>query len=428
MEEDNARDGISFADIFRTIASQKWLALALAVAITVVCAVSLYFGYNKTKKYYTVSFELELAGSEGAEQYIHKFPDGATFNYRNIISGENLESVKQSNTERFSGVNVAKLSENGGISIGRAITQLTETGYETVYTITAKANCFSNGKVARDYITALAATPDRYLAAMEIDYDVYLTTSLNALDYQTEIGDLIKQVNYLAEQYDGLMSLYGDVTVKDGKTLSAYKQRLTAYLEDRKILSNLMSVAENGLYLKSADLKDKYEYDLKQLDVELEKAQNTLDNLLKIDDTSGSSSNATVIKRQSDLVEDLKRERALLADYISKGVTEAPESFLQSVESAHSVVNTYTEEFKTIAAAVYGKSTSVTYTSPEIIRTAGGMGIMKIAFLSVVLGVVAALAVAYIVGVCLKHRRANPTVSAPDQSVTAEAQEDKQVE
>ena len=32
--------------------------------------------------------------------------------------------------------------------------------------------------------------PDRYLATMDIDYNVYLTTSENAVDYRTEIGDL----------------------------------------------------------------------------------------------------------------------------------------------------------------------------------------------------------------------------------------------
>lgn len=424
MEEETTREGGStLGDIFRVIFSQKWVALAVAAVLTIVCAVSLYFGYNKAKKYYTVSFELELAGSDSEEQHVHKYPDGVTFNYRDIISRGNLEYVKGENAA-FSSINVDKLSENGAISISRSINRLSEASYETVYSISVKASYFGGSGVARDFLMALAATPDRYLASMNIDYNVYLTTAATAIDYRTEIGDLIKQVTYVSEQYDALIKAYGDVTVTNGKTLSAYKQSIDSYLEDRKVLANLLTVAEEGLYLKSDELKDKYEYDLKQLATEYDKADATLQNLLKSD--SASDPNATVIKEQSDLVQDLKRQKDLLQKYITGGVsgTSIPESFISALSDAHTAVAGYTDEFKTVSAAVYGKSSSVTFTTAKILQTAGGMGVMKIAVLSLALGVIAALIVAYAVGIIIKNRRTEKAAAPSDGSAEEAKTED----
>ena len=62
MEEKSVRgEGTTLGDIFRVIFSQKWLALILAAVLTAVCVVGLYFGYNKSKKYYSVSFEIGRA-------------------------------------------------------------------------------------------------------------------------------------------------------------------------------------------------------------------------------------------------------------------------------------------------------------------------------------------------------------------------------
>ncbi len=406
MEEKSVRgEGTTLGDIFRVIFSQKWLALILAAVLTAVCVVGLYFGYNKSKKHYSVSFELELAGSENSEQQVHKYPDGNTFNYRNIISYDNMQNVKNGDSS-FAGVNINGLAENGCISITRSITQLTENSYETVYTISAKADKFPDGVVARNFLTALAAMPDRYLATMDIDYNVYLTTSENAVDYRTEIGDLLKQANYLSEQYDKLIKTYGDVIVNDGKTLTSYKQKIASYVDDGKVLSNLLTVAEDGLYLKSESLKEKYRFDLTQLELDLTKAENTLQNLLHSDDTSGSASNALVIKEQSDLVEDLKRDKTLYQNYIDRGITGAaiPESFLTSLDEAHKTVTAYTEEFKQVTGTVYSKSSSVIFTSANVISTSGGMGLTMIVILSLAFGIIVSFIVSYIVGYCLAKR------------------------
>lgn len=417
MEENTAREGKSLGEIFRVIFAQKWLALILAVVVTAVCALGLYFGYNKSKKVYAVSFELELAGSYNAEQFTHKFPDGTTFNYRNIISKENIENVKNS-SDAYAKIDAKGLAGGGAISISRNITQLTEASYETVYTLTAAADKFPNANVARDFLSALAAMPDKYLASMDIDYNVFLTTAQSALDYRTEIGDLLKQVKYLSDQYDALIEMYGDVALDGGRTLAFYKQKIASYVEDKKVLANLLTVAEEGLYLKNENLKEKYRFDVSQLEIEYTKANNTLQNLLSNDDTSGSASNATVIKQQSDLVEDLKRDKDLLNKYINEGKSgEAiPESFIASLAEAHSTVEAFTEEYKQTSTAVYGKSSSVTFTSSNVLSVSGGMSILKIMIISLALGIIVALVAAYVAGICLKKKPAKKGKAAPQEA------------
>ena len=51
--EEKEEGGISIGDIFRTIFSQKWLALIITAVITVVGTVGIYF-YGSTKVDYSV--------------------------------------------------------------------------------------------------------------------------------------------------------------------------------------------------------------------------------------------------------------------------------------------------------------------------------------------------------------------------------------
>ena len=42
--------GVSVREIFRTIWLRKWVALAVAVALFLVCAISFFYGYNPSKR------------------------------------------------------------------------------------------------------------------------------------------------------------------------------------------------------------------------------------------------------------------------------------------------------------------------------------------------------------------------------------------
>ncbi len=105
-------------------------------------------------------------------------------------------------------------------------------------------------------------------------------------------------------------------------------------------------------------------------------------------------------------MEDLKRDKTLYQNYIDRGITGAaiPESFLTSLDEAHKTVTAYTEEFKQVTGTVYSKSSSVIFTSANVISTSGGMGLTMIVILSLAFGIIVSFIVSYIVGYCLAKR------------------------
>ena len=105
MEEE--RNGRSFGDILRMIWSQKWLALAVAAVVALVVTVALYYGYNPTKKEYSVKFSFNLPGDNNGNVY--EYPDGGKFYYTDLVLSETLETVKAADGS-FSGIDVAGMA------------------------------------------------------------------------------------------------------------------------------------------------------------------------------------------------------------------------------------------------------------------------------------------------------------------------------
>ena len=67
--------GITIGQIFRTIFSQKWLALIIAAVITLAGTLGLYF-LGKNDETYSVSFVLQLPNTGEATSSAYTYPDG----------------------------------------------------------------------------------------------------------------------------------------------------------------------------------------------------------------------------------------------------------------------------------------------------------------------------------------------------------------
>ena len=112
--EEKEEGGISIGDIFRTIFSQKWLALIITAVITVVGTVGIYF-YGSTKVDYSVSFVLQLPNTGDATAISYTYPDGERFYFTDIISRDNLKKVAE-RTE-FSSIDVDSMVRGDNISV-----------------------------------------------------------------------------------------------------------------------------------------------------------------------------------------------------------------------------------------------------------------------------------------------------------------------
>ena len=440
MEEETK--SLTLKDVVRTIWSQKWVALIVAVLITLAGAVTLFYGYNPSVSSYSMEFSLNLPGDDNSGAYI--YPNGTQFYYADITSIKNLGEVKKSNPDYFSKIDVDEMASKGHIHIRRDITVMVDanenvSSYKEIrYTISVKASYFANENQAKDFLVKLSNTPADYLSSMNIDYSAYLGMSSEADDYESEIGFLKSQLDVIEEQYDKLIATYGESFVvqtkkeegqeeKGGKTLLAYAQEVRAY-EHKRVLDNLLVRARENSYLKNEANKEKYRLQAIDLEKEYNKAENTLNKMLSVNSDSSSSTtvvlDANAIKAQADLVSDLKNEKAIIENYRDNGTVNA--DFANDINDAYKKIVEFTSVFSDTSATVYGQATSVVYIQPGIVAEEGGMGLLKIAVLSVVVGVVVALIVAYVAGYYKNKNKKPVTETAVEDTPVQEDTSSKQ--
>lgn len=407
-EEEIEQGGITIGQIFRTIFSQKWLALIVAAAITIIGTLGLYF-IGKGSEDYTVTFVSKIAGS-GDTTVEFVFPDGKEFRYDAMVSLENLEKVKASD-DLFKNINVEKMYEEGDISIIRTITEVVENSkiYEMTYIISAKTKYFKTDVVARDFLSELAQFPNKYLEEMEIDYNRYLEASRSAIQYDVQLNYLTSQTSFLSEGYSKFISSYGgNFVVKDGKTLSYYQAQLQAF-SDRGDIERLKNKALEEGYVMSdengsplAEAIAKYESERFAKEREKEIAENALkialDSLFAASEGQSSSVilDTEVIMNYTNKIAQLDKELEEINKYIEGRHTDI--AYDKEVDAVEAQVEAFTKEYAEIASIVYSTRTTVNYINTSIIEVEGGMGLVMSAVLSLVVGIIVASIVAYAVG------------------------------
>lgn len=431
MEEETK--GLTLKDVVKTIWREKWIALIVAVLITLIGAVTLFYGYNPSVSSYFMEFSLNLPGDDNSGTYI--YPNGTQFYYADMTSYKTLRAVKASDSA-FDKIDVDEMANKGHIHVRRDITVMVDaneniSSYKEIrYTIDVKASYFANENQAKDFLVRLSTTPADYLSSIEIDYGAYLGMSSEADDYESEIGFLKNQLDVIEEQYDKLIETYGEsFVVKEGKTILACAQEVRAY-EQKRVLDNLLVKARENHYLKNlVDNKEKYRLQLIDLEKECKKAEETLNKMLSVN--SDGSSTATVvldanaIKAQADLVSDLNNEKAIIKNYYDNGVENS--QFATNISEAYNAVKTFTDDFSETSATVYGKASSVVYIQPGIVAEEGGMGLLKIAILSIVVGVVVALIVAYVAGY-YKNKNKKPVMERVATELPVQENPEEKVE
>lgn len=406
--------GISFKEIFKTIFSQKWLALILTVAITLVGVLGILFIYNPSKKVYEASFTIFLPGEKDGAPTTYTYPDGEIFRYTDIVSAENLNKIKGSNAA-YSDIDVEKMTLDGKISITRAVNEIkTETATngssEFMYKITADVNCFKDEDVARSFISDLAMLPVEHLKVLKIDYDRYLTALKTAddLTYDTELNYLSSQTDYLLGWYSSLVTEYGEnFSLKDGKTLGMYRSELEIYVSGgtgeyvANRIERLREEAREKGYVKSEDLKPLYEVQLSAMRLRYDREKAALDNLLNVSASSETIQGTIVVNgdkivEQTNLVKTLEQQMADLENYQSRGTVNA--EFEAKVKATADRLTDFTADFTAVTKDVYDKAATVSFYSPQIIVSVGGMGVAISVLLSFLIGLVIAFIAAYIVG------------------------------
>ncbi len=394
MEEENK--GITLREIFRTIWLRKWVALIVAVAVALVCSISLYYGYNYRVGKYVMEFSLSLPGDDNS--VVYNYPNGSQLYYADMTSLSTLRAVKNS-SEEFADIDVEAMATKGNISIVRNINVLVDENSsanpyrEITYTITAETSCFSSATQAKNFLAEIAYTPVEYLDGMTIDYGVYLNNFDKIDNYEKEIELLKNQLDLLKKGYASLIADYGEgVVVENSRTLVAYLHDVELYADSSE-LENLLTRVQNGHLLKSETCKQAYALELERVKEQLEDATTTLNKLTTSD--KAYVDGASVIKAQQDLVNELTRRKNLVEAF-TNGTIDT--DFEEEIQSAYETVQTLTNSYSKTSATVYSNASSVVYIQPGVIEKVGEMGLTKVLLLSIVLAVVVALIAAYVAG------------------------------
>ena len=151
-------NGVTLGDILSAIFCKKLLMLIISLAIALVGTLSIKLIYDKPLEVYTAGFHLNAINLENGGSYI----DGSKFDYRDIISLNNLNRAKLTD-EKFNVVDTASLISNGYINIEKKDIydeEVKDTEKKTVlkesyFQITLKKKDIGGTELARDYVKAL---------------------------------------------------------------------------------------------------------------------------------------------------------------------------------------------------------------------------------------------------------------------------------
>lgn len=439
MENEKEEGGVTLGYVFRTIFSQKWLALLIAAVITVAGTLGLYF-LGKTNEVYNVSFVTNLPGSQSSASYF-EFPDGKTQHFTEAVSYENLEKVKESNAA-FGDIDIKKMYEKGDISVRCDISEIVEGSkeYSVTYMLTAKSKYFKSQTVARDFLSAVSNYPNEYLKSMKIDYTTALEASNDTIMYDKQLDALQEQIEFINSEYADLISSYGgNFVVKNGRTLNYFKSRLQAFVDLGEISRLKTNAIENG-YLKideetgEVNQKAKAKYEAERYNKERERdiankaLTDALDKLSGNDasgEGSGSATGVIMIDAQAVIaltsqIARLDKELEEIDNFINNGKIDI--NFDGQVKDVYNKVKEFTDEFAGISSTVYTTRSAVSYLNTNVIIDEGGRSWVMSLVISVCAAIVLAAIIAYIVGWSLQRKKAEKSAVSSPVFVDAQAQ------
>lgn len=218
-------EGISFRDIFNRIGKKIWFVLGGALVVALAAVLVFMFAINPAKKSSSMSFEIDYPMSEDG-----KYPDGSTFNYRDIISRSVVEGAKEKD-ESFSSLDLDKIFRNEGISIS-ASKQSDDPNARYTYTVTLKQSYFK-GVNSDAFIKALTESFTAFFEAKanSLSYNIDGKTFESA-SFKDQLRILDEQKAILIAQYDIWIKEYNAGHVVLGKSLGSHRTDVVTTFAD----------------------------------------------------------------------------------------------------------------------------------------------------------------------------------------------------
>lgn len=406
MEENKREDeGVSLIELIHIIFKRKWILLGITAFIFIVSVVCSKFIINRNKEYYSVTFSLDYPESSN-----YKYPDGTSYNYRKIISFDNLIATKASD-QGFNNIDIDSLYDTNSIKI----TEVTKNDIPTgEYILGAKAKYFSSYKNAKAFLKALTSTPiDKVNEIIsQMDYDSNLSNYKKSMVYDSQINYLIAQKDFILNGYNNLINYYSSglmiSSLKDNegktKTVKEYLAEFTIYFDNNDINSLKSELEVNGYvkdeaYLETIVLqRDTLVKEKKENENKIEALTLQLKNLVN-DVYSGSSLNPSYEAFNTQIADlttrnvELDSQIELLNKYINESSsvsTVDKASFEAKLDNYYKALEEFTTTYKNVMQAAYHENSMVDYNYNSIIILEGSIKTAYVAILGLVGGFVVA--------------------------------------
>ena len=405
-EKEVYEEGLTFKELFQYIWKKKIVGLIIVIVTFLVSfgAMALYSDKNAV---YQSTFDLKWSGIER-----QKYPDGASFSYRDIISKENVAYVLE-HEEGLDYLNCEDLLSNNNLTVEHTISYIDnenkDLGTHSTFIVTSSTGKFKNKNDAKHFVAALV---ERQKDIIENKADAFkFDTALKNIDDTVEYDEVFKniemQLNRLHDFLDNILKERKSDFVYDLSTKSSLRSLLNE-------IDNMISIYRRNT-ISMEYISNKYvrnqETAPAKFQSEMVALTNTIaknkDFLTLLKQSTGEFSS----EEYNKIIVPIVKETIDL-EYRLKYITEDPmvpftynDAYDQRVKKLISQVDEITETVNLAQRALAKDSIVLSFASHDIVAKVS-FGLMKSVILSVVIAIVFGFVVLLLMALFSKPRKA----------------------
>lgn len=406
--DESMQQEISLKDLFLALWQQKILILIITFLFAIIAFFGARFYFQSDRKMIS-NFEYNFSGVE-----LDRYPDGSPFDYRSIISNENLETVYLSDS-KYQIFELEDLLEDRDLTIQRQkslASTNTVTVFETnQYTIQIPLGYFDfDADLAIAFINGLVTNSYELALSKSENIGIYDQTSLitNKTEYLDEITLLKNQHQAIINAYNELIELTEDRVINNvrlSEMLSEY-QTIFDNTYDFNMLSSIVSI--NGYYKDFETHQVLLNLRIEQIERQIDLNNQRYTEIETIYQDLVSTSNLQQADILLERLSSLKNENVVLSqnklDYekvLNIGETTGQSTYIdEDVENLLLEIRTHlqenTDEVNDIAQIIMEDENKLIYEDRVIAYEDGGMSSIMILLIALILGGIIAVVVALI--------------------------------
>lgn len=343
-----------------------------------------------------------------------KYPDRSQFDYRDLISYDQLEEIKTSN-DMYKDIDIEAIYTDSNTTVSRQ-ESIASTDSELIYSDYGFSLSIPLKYFNYDHDLSSEFINDLIYAIIE--EAIQKNESLVIYDYLSLISDDIEyseQIDYYYDQYQLLLSRinqfieqYGDITFNNTRILDLREQLIKAYQKYPSIAEVKQEIIDN-VYYKNATTY------INQLEIKIAYIENDIAlNTLKIAELETMYQNLveTSNLQQADLllseianyrIENVEfnyqvdQYQSIIDTINLTGLLSFDSSdFVETLTSIDQYLTDFTLDYNAFYIDYMNEQTRVVYENGSIIEVDGGQSILILAAISIIIGGLIACAIVFI--------------------------------